>query len=475
MSLLYELSQTKADNQRLRVAQTPFSGTQFQLVNGRLVSIADNPKNYISKGYDINDIVYSIIKLIMDKVAVAPWGLYKIKDESAMKAYQGMQRKSLWFADDHRKIRELRHKAIEPVTGGGPVVDRMTELLKYPNDEETMSDFVANGCGYKLSVGNKYIWADTLTAGANKGLPNKIINLPAQYGQIEATDGFPISVITAYVFQLWQNRRLSPEEILHERYWNPNWDINGQQHYGVAPLKAALRLLNRDNSSLESSASRFQNDGISGILHMKGVPGQHEGENLAAEVRALKKTMINEWVGESNKGKMGISGYDMGWIPVGLTAEEMQQIENEKWNLRRLCSVWGVQSQLLNDPDNKTYANQEEAERSLTTRCAIPALTSFRDNFNRKLYKDWGLKGKGMIVDYDASVYTELQNDTKEMVEWLDKLMARGLPTNRALDLLALERIEDPLFDQPWITTAMGQPLSEWNLNDVENTLNDES
>lgn len=471
MSLLYELNQTKAAPGLPNFAPNQLVGNRFEIINGRLVSISDNPVNYLKEGYDINDIIYSILALIMDKIRVAPWGLYRVVDESATKAYMAIQRKGLLLANDYRFMRDLRTKAIEPVKDPG----KWGELLKYPNDDETMPDFVANGCGYKLSVGNKYIWADILEAGANKGIPRQLINLPAQYGQIEAIDGFPQSIVTGYVFQLWQNRKLLPNEVMHERYWNPNWNINGQQLYGVAPLKAALKILNRDNSSLDDSASRFQNKGIDGVLHLKGVPGQSNGEDLVKEVRALKKQMITEWSGSSNSGKMGLSGYDVGWIPLGLTPVEMQQIENEKWNLRRLCNVWGVQSQLLNDPDNKTYANQEEAERSLTARCAIPALTSFRDNFNRKLQKDWGLKGKGMIVDYDATVYTELQQDTADMMVWVDKLMSRGLPVNRAMELLNLEKIDSPLFDQPWITPAMGQPLSEWLLNPVEETLIDES
>ena len=50
-------------------------GTSYQLINGRLVSIPDNQINYINKGYNINDIVYSIVKLIMDKVKVTNWGV----------------------------------------------------------------------------------------------------------------------------------------------------------------------------------------------------------------------------------------------------------------------------------------------------------------------------------------------------------------------------------------------------------------
>ncbi len=66
----------------------------YQLINGRLVSYASNPETYLKKGYDINDIVYSVVNLIMDKCRVAPWGVYEIVDESAYKSLRGMQHKS---------------------------------------------------------------------------------------------------------------------------------------------------------------------------------------------------------------------------------------------------------------------------------------------------------------------------------------------------------------------------------------------
>lgn len=444
----------------------PLAGQQYQIIEGRLVSIADTPQNYIDKGYSINDIIYSIVTTIMDKVRLAPWGLYKIKDEQAMKAYQAMQTKTLLFADDAKKIRDLRHKAIEPVKDPG----KIGELLNYPNNDESFSDLVANNTGYDLLIGNSYIETELLEMGANKGMPQRFRNLPAQFITIKALDTDPV-IVTSYVLDMWRNREYSAERIMHRKRWNPNYSINAEQLYGVAPMKAALLVINRDNSSLKSSAAAFQNSGISGILHMKATPGQVDGEAVLKEVRSLKKTMVTEWTGESNRGKIGLSGYDVGWVPMGLTAQEMQQIDNEKWNLRRICNIFGVKSQIFNDPDNKAYNNEKEAERALTTRCAMPQLVGFRNNLNRKLQKDWGLKGKGQIVDYDASVYTELQSDTKEMVEWLDKLMARGLPLNRALELLQLERIDEPIFDEPWINQSMGQPLSEWSLNDVESTL----
>lgn len=441
----------------------PMADAPFTMINGRLVSIEDNQFNYLRSGYDINDIIYSIINLIMDKIKVAPWAVYTVKDEEALKAYHGMQSRKEWLPEDFKKAIDLRHKALEISKNPG----KWGELCKYPNELETMPEFVANGCGYKLLLGNKYIWASILKGGANAGVPNELFCLPSQYMQILCTDSFPTRV-GGYHVQMW-NADYLPEEILHEKYWNPNWNINGMQLYGVAPLKAALRVVSRDNSSLSSSTSRFDNGGISGILYMENQIGNIDGNLVLPEVQELKKTMVTEWQGQRNAGKMGLSGYKMGWLPIGMTAEEMQQIENEKWNMRRLCNVWGVQSQMLNDPENKRFNNAVEAERSLTTRCALPALVAFRDNLNRKRETDWGGAGR-TIVDFDQTVFTELASTTAETVGWMEKMP--WMSPNQKLSTIGMETVDDPRFDEPWITQGQGQPLSEWDMTPVDDGLN---
>lgn len=463
MSILSTRLQTKAAPKPL----IPAMGVPYQLLNGRLVSITDNPHSYITKGYNINDIIYSIIKLIVDKVKIAPWAIYKVLDEQSLKALHGMQKKVKWSEKDFGRAKDLQFKALELDINPG----KWGDLMKYANEYETMSDFVAYSTAYKLLIGNQYAWADLLGGGANKGTPNSIENLPAQSVEIKSTDSFPTKV-TAYNVPMWR-REFQPEEIMHGKYWNPNWNINGEQLYGTAPLKAALKISNRDNSSLDSSTARFQNNGAEGILHLKNGSGL-EGNDMLKQVQNLKQTMVTEWVGEANTGKWGVSGYEVGFIPIGLSSKEMQQIENEKWNLRRFCNVWGVQSQLLNDPDNKTYANQEEAEKALTTRCALPELTSFRDNLNRKRAKDWGGK-PGTIADFDMSVFSELQKDTGAMVTWMQVLIDRGWPLNKALELLQLEKIDNPYYDLPRVTSTMGVSIDEHNMNDVDLALQDES
>lgn len=465
MSLLAQSLQHKAVPPNVPVAR---NGVHYTLINGRLVGYVDNQRTYIDKGYSLNDIIYSIITLITDKIRVAPWGVYRVRDETAYKALRGIQRKQGWSSKDYMLASQLQHKALELVADPG----KLGELMEWANDQEATPDFVANGAAWEMLTGNEYIWGRLLKAGANSGTPFDLQLLPAHDTNIFCTDEFPSRVIK-YNLATYPATYYQPNEILHIKTWNPNHQgVRGAERYGVSPLKAALLRIQNNNSAVKASASSFENEGIKGILHMKATPGSVDGEVLLQEVARLKKTMTTEWVGPDQRGRIGLGGYDMGWIDVGLNAEEMQMIESQKWDLRMLCNIYGIQSQLLNDPDNKTYANQEEAELSLTTRAALPRLNKFRNNFNRKLVTDWGGK-KGVVCDYDLNVYTELQQDTKEMVEWLTPLMDRGLPLNRVLELLNLEKIDDTYYDEPRVTIGMGQTLEEHNMNAVEEALND--
>ena len=132
-----------------------------------------------------------------------------------------------------------------------------------------------------------------------------------------------------------------------------------------------------------------------------------------------------------NVNQVETSGYKVDYVPLGLSPVDLDLLNAENMDLRALCNIYGVPSQLLNDPDNKTYSNQKEGEKALTNRCALPMLASIRDQFNRKFMKDWG--GQKTIIDFDMSVYSELQEDKGQQVAWLKDAPIR---TGRKLEIL---------------------------------------
>lgn len=461
MSLLSRSLTTKATNIPL-VRMEP----QFQLLNGRLVAYPDNQNNYIVKGYNVNDVIYSIINLIVDKVKVSPWGIYKIDDEQAYKSLMTLKGKKDLTAKEYLKILQLQEKALKPATNPG----KWGELIQYPNEHDTFCDYVGGAVIYKLLTGNKYLHGEPLSAGKNVGVPNELGLLPSQYTEIIATDTFPTR-ITGYNVAVI-NKLFQKTEVAHERFFNPNWNINGDQLYGMSPLKASLMRLKKNNSLTAAEASTFQNEGIKGLMFMKNQVGNVDGDMVLPEVQKLKETMITEWSGENNRGRIGLSGYEMGYIPIGMTSEDMQLIESSYLDLRFFCNIYGVPSQLLNDPENRTYNTQKEVEKALTNRCALPRLKEMANTLNRKGSTDWGLP-KGLVIDYDMSCYPELQADVKETAEWTSQMIA--ISPNEQRELCGLAALPDPEMSEPWVNAVGRQPLTDFKLNAVDNALNDDT
>lgn len=452
----------------LRGKAMPQIGGTYQFLNGTFVGIQDNTKNYITNGYNVNDNIYAIVNLITDKVKQPDWGVYKIVNDSAFKAYQGIMRKKDLTSEDIKLAAEYKKKSLEPV-----YVSKLSELMQYPNDYETMQDLVANSTGYKLITGGRAIWGEILNMGANQGKPYALHNLPYHELSIIAnTNKFPI-VEEAYQLRILSDITFTKQQVLHDKYQNYDWDVNGAHLYGMSPLKSALRRLSRSNSAVKASAAMLENQGVKGVLYMDDPRVLGSGVDpmeTAKQVNAVKSKLVGEgeWRGSDNWGRIGVSGYKLGWQEVGLTPVDLSIIDSEKWDLKRFAAVYGVPSQLVGDSESSTYNNVREAEKALTLRCAMPQLVSFRNHLNRKLQTDWGYAGQNIFIDFDQTVFTELQEDIAEKSAWIKDLKA--LSPNEQRNLLGLETIPDPLFDEPWITPDMGMPLSEWAMQD--NSLN---
>ena len=385
--------------------------SQIAIEKGIVTWQGGDSKSFVDDGYVANDIVYSIVKLITDKAKLAPFNVYRVVDERAAKKYKAMAaQKDI----NLKELETLHKKAYELYTGD----QRLNELLKYPNVEDTWSDFVEQWCGFKLITGNTFIYAKMIEAGNNQGKPYELFALPSQYMAIIADiNVFPPTRVgyQLYYGVMWA---FDTKEILHDKYFNPQWNVTGNQLYGQSPLMAAAKNLTRSNEAKTASVASFQNGGPAGVLFMND--DRFDPTSGQAQAQALKKA-VSEKSGSLNYNSIAVSGYKVDWKQIGLSPVELNIIESEKWDLKALCNIYGVPSQLLNDSDSKTYNNQREGEKALTLRCAIPLLNSLTDNLNRKLHSDWGYKGTNLYVDYDISVFGELEANKVEQTEWLDK------------------------------------------------------
>ena len=401
--------------------------SQIAIERGIVTWQGADQRSFVDDGYVANDIVYSIIKLITDKAKLAPFHVYKVVDEKAAKKY-----KSLAAQKDInlKELETLHKKAYELYTGD----QRLNELLKYPNEEDCWSDLVEQWCGFKLITGNSFIYGKLIEAGNNQGKPYELFALPSQYMAIIANiNVFPPTRAgyQLYYGQMWS---FDTKEILHDKYFNPQWGVTGGQLYGQSPLRAAAKNLTRSNEAKTAAVASFQNGGPAGVLFMNDE--RFDPTSGQAQAQALKKA-VSEKGGSLNYNSIAVSGYKVDWKQIGLSPVELNIIESEKWDLKALCNIYGVPSQLLNDSDSKTYNNQREGEKALTLRCAIPLLNALTENLNRKLHTDWGYKGTNLYVDYDLSVYGELEANKAEQTAWLNT--AWWISPKQKLDIMNIE------------------------------------
>lgn len=420
-------------------------GSQVAIQQGIVTWQGQDAKSFVDDGYVGNDIVYSIVKLITDKAKLAPFHVYKVKDERAAKQYKAMMAQPDKI-ESFRTLEKLHKKAFEIYTGDA----RLNDLLTYPNGEDTFGDLVEQWCGFKLITGNSFIYGKLIEGGANNGKPFELYALPSQYMAVIANiNVFPPTRVgyQLYYGEMWS---FDTREILHDKYFNPQWNVTGNQLYGQSPLMAAARNLTRSNEAKTAAVASFQNGGPAGVLFMNDerfdpISGQQQAQAL--------KRAVSEKGGSANFNSIAVSGYKVDWKQIGLSPVELNIIESEKWDMKALCNIYGVPSQLLNDADNKTYNNQMEGEKALTLRCAIPLLVGIRDNLNRKLKTDWGYAGQNIYVDFDPTVYAELESNKSEQVKWLNeawwiapaqKYDIMGMEVPEYLDKAELEKIYLP-------------------------------
>jgi phage portal protein BeeE len=368
---------------------------------------------------------------------------------------------------DYKKALHLKEQALEPIVNTNLQTGKLADLLKYPNDLETFEDFITYGSLYKLITGDTYIWGDILGGGANQGIPNQLWNLPAQHMTILITDQFPARP-AAYKLFMW-NQSFTPQQVLHEIYANPNWNINGEQLYGFSPLRSMLRNTIRNNYAKEATIAKFQNGGFEELIYVND--NRFTPEEGKSQAEAIKKILMSpEYRGSHVQGRVATSGIPMGSVPMGRSPVEMGYIDSERWDAVMFCNAYGVPSEMLG-LTNKTFNNIKEAEKALTLRSAIPLLTSRRNALNRKITTDWGFAGKNVYIDYDTECFPELQSDQATTSQWLSSMILMTPDEQR--EYLGVDSLNTPESTEVWVKTSTGYvPLTDFQATQTDQQLN---
>lgn len=415
--------------------------SQSAILNGLLMNSNRALKD--GEAYVSNADAYSIIRRIAKTAAMIPIMVYKVKDEKALKEYDFCTKSNDYSPQALLKKHILRTKALEAVQDSHP----LAELLKKPNPYYSETDFKEGVYIFRLLTGNAMIYTPKLEFGPNAGKPGELWVCPSQYTSPLIERGNMPTITGWQVNMGYTPQNIPIEEIIHLKYFNTDYSVDGDHLLGLSPLRAGAKILKRGQAEQDYQVNGFSNAGISGIVSNESV----DGEEVSTEaIGKMKSDFYSEASGVKNARKLLFQAGKISYTQVGLGPVDMQVIESEKITFKKFCNLYGISDILFNNSDASTESNVKEMQRALYTNAALPEAYAYRDAINQHLCPLY-TKEK-LYVDVDISGITELQDDFKQMAETFAALPI--FCPNWILDAFNYGKSDDPNMDKFFIKTG---------------------
>lgn len=417
----------------------------WTIVNGAWSMPQDDPKTYVD-GYKTLPNLYGIISLITQKSSIVPPQFLKVKNQRAAQKYKAMM-KSVNIKTDYKKILKVKQEAFEEVEGSW-----LEELLMKPNEDQGMEELNEAHDGYLLLTGNSYFKAESPGVGKNAQIPKELFVIPSPCVTPKAT-GLKINNFkVSYLDEL-----IPAEEIGHSKYFNP---INGaelpvNQLVGMSPLLSCRNLIKRYEMADIAQGAMFSNMGPSGILTGKKDSNLEEGQ-----AKAIQDKFRQFHKGATKAGDIVVTPAELHWTQIGLSPVDLNILSGKQEMLSELCNVYKVDIGIVTG-ENSTDNNMDNARKRLLTDAVMPLCERRKQTLNRMAAR----VDPTIQIEYDYSIFDELQEDLKEKWEWLGKVWE--LSPNDRLEEAGFQRSKDPLMDKRYIPSSL-IPLEDTNLEPEE-------
>jgi hypothetical protein len=205
--------------------------------------------------------------------------------------------------------------------------------------------------------------------------------------------------------------KFEAKDVLHLKEFHPTNDF-----YGLSRLEVAARAIDISNKSMEWNKKLLDNDmRPSGIITLDPALMQEQFDIFVTK-------FAEQYSGHGNAGSVPIFNGGVEWQATGLNPKDIDWSVGQKENMRQICTIFDVCSQLLGDTENTTYSNMQEARKALYMEAILPLMDLYRDELNAWLVP---LYGDGLYLDYDRDKIEALQEDRAQQyayiasAEWL--------------------------------------------------------
>ena len=392
---------------------------------GGFTQYDNNAGTYINQGYNINSIVYSIIKQQATKTSSIPYSIKRIEDKKSFNKL--LQIKSATKGDytTQQQVRKilLEHKAFAD--------DFIPFPMVRPNISQTWTEFIALYKTFLKLTGNVYMFILAPLEGPNTGKPLQVYILPSHLIQIVVKQGTDMLGIESPVkgYMLIQGKSyisFDARNVIHIKYSNPNYDQNGSHLYGQSPLRAALRNMQSSNIALNMNIKTLKSGGAFGLIHGKKTALK------PAQAAEIKERLLEMDASPENLSKIAGVSAEVGFTRLSLTSDELKPFDYLGFDRQQIADVleWSI-----DDGNRGDFGGTiNEIKKTRITDNISPDLDLFANAINTEFLPRF--KGyEETVIEFDYTELPEMQGDVKDLVTWLKDALDRGVITRNEFRL----------------------------------------
>ena len=336
-----------------------------------------NERKLINESYLSNDDVYSILNYLVQGTADIPLKLYEKKGKE-------------W-------------SEVEDISND------LLKILNKPNPTQTQKEYRKEQYFNYLLTGDVF---ELKKADLGFTVPDYLYILPSQFVEVEKNNTRYFGKIKNYKFTYGGFiENYLPEQVMHLKNYDPTYPETCK---GLSPFQSAYSSLSTSNQVHEAEKSMIENRGATGMIS-----NDSEGYPMTPEERdEVDENFKGRIGGASNYNKLITVSSKVKFTQLGANVKDLMLTEIDLNKMRKFCNLFGLSSQLFNDPANKTFNNLAEAKKSFFTQASIPLANLFIENWNENLVPIFNEKhNKEYYIEIDTSQIEELQKDKKQEAE----------------------------------------------------------
>ena len=419
-----------------KVTYNKYNEAFFSMMGGGFTNYDTNGQSYLDNGYNVNPIVFSVIKQQATKTSSIPYFIKKVEDEKAKNQLNVLVKATNNNLTPQQQIKKviLENKAFS---------DDLLEMpLEVPNPLQSWTEFHDLYKTFLRLTGNVYMYMLKPEDGMNAGTPIAIYLLPSHLTEIVLKAKPSMLGVESPIshYMLTQGNQyvdFKAENVIHIKFSNPNYDDNGSHLYGQSPLQAGLRNMQSSNKGLDLNIKTLQSGGAFGFIHGTKTP------LTVGQAKEVKERLTEMNTSTKDLAKITGMSAEVAFTRISLTTDELKPFDFLNFDQKQICNVLGWDDLLLNNDSGAKFDNVDSARKRVVTDNIQPDLLLLQDAFNKyflPLFKGY----ENTEIIYDISELPEMQQDTKTMVDWAVLLLDRGvINRNEVRDIVTFPPVDD--------------------------------